>query len=129
MIKTLRDEYDYIPYGQKHFENLLTKFLEGYWQPTRFLHDMRRPQLSSLVITNQMTREEALKILEKPPLSEEESKKLFSDVSKKLNISEEELKKFHELPECKEKFKSQKWLYNFGIRLFEMLGIEKRIRQ
>ena len=129
MIKTLVEEYEYEPYGQKHFENLLTKFLEGWWLPTRFGHDIRRAQLSSLVITNQMTREEALKVLEKPSLMEKESEILFSEVAKRLEISEEELMKYHELPECTEKFKGQTWLYNMGIRLYELLGIERRVRK
>ena len=129
MIETLQKEYEYVPYGQKHFEDLITKFLEGYWQPTRFGHDIRRAQLSSLVITGQMSREEALKILENPPLSEEESRELFSEVAEKLEISEEELQKYHNLPESKERFKSQEKIYNIGIRIYEKLGIEKRIRK
>ena len=129
MIDTLGKEYGYVPYGQKHFEDLLTKFLEGWWTPTRFGHDMRRAQLSSLVVTGQMTREEAMKILEEPPLSESESKELFKEVAKKLEISEEELMKYHDMPECTEKFKSQEKLYSMGIKLYEVLGIEKRIRK
>ncbi len=129
MTKTLVDEYGYIPYGQKHFEDLITKFLEGWWMPTRFGHDIRRAQLSSLVVTGQMTREEALKILEQPPLTEEESKELFAEVARKLEISEEELMSYHDMPECTTKFKGQTWLYNTGIRVYEILGIEKRIRK
>lgn len=129
MIDTLEEEYGYIPYGQKHFEDLMTKFLEGWWVPTRFGHDIRRAQLSSLVVTGQMTRSEALNILENPPLSEEESKGLFKEVAKRLEITEDELMKFHAMPECKERFRSQSWLYNAGIRLYEFLGIEKRIRK
>lgn len=129
MIDVLSKEYGYVPYGQKHFEDLLTKFLEGWWAPTRFGHDIRRAQLSSLVVTGQMTREEALKILEEPPLSEEESKKLFKEIAKKLEISENELMRYHEMPKCTEKFRSQEKLYNMGIRLYERLGIEKRIRK
>lgn len=129
MVETLSREYGYVEYGQKHFEDLITKFLEGWWQPTRFGHDIRRAQLSSLVVTGQMSRDEALAILEKPPLSEEESKKLFSEVAEKLGITEEELMSYHELPECTEKFRSQEKLYNFGIRLYEKLGLEKRIRK
>ena len=129
MIDTLGKKYGYVPYGQKHFEDLLTKFLEGWWTPTRFGHDMRRAQLSSLVVTGQMTREEAMKILEEPPLSESESKELFKEVAKKLEISEEELMKYHDMPECTEKFKSQEKLYSMGIKLYEVLGIEKRIRK
>jgi len=129
MIKTLSDKYGYVPYGQKHFEDLITKFLEGWWQPTRFGHDIRRAQLSSLVVTGQLDRLKALEILEQPPLSETESKELFKEVAKRLEISEDVLTKFHELPECTEKFKSQERLYNFGIRLYELLGLEKRIRK
>lgn len=129
MIDTLSEKYGYEPYGQKHFEDLLTKFLEGWWQPTRFGHDMRRPQLSSLVVTGQMTREEALKILEQLPLTETESQELLKEVAKRLEISEEELMEFHNLPECTEKFKSQEKLYNLGIRVYEKLGLEKRIRK
>ncbi|MBE5851370.1 MAG: N-acetyl sugar amidotransferase [Lachnospiraceae bacterium] len=129
MIKTLVEEYDYEPYKQKHFEDLLTKFLSGWWLPTRFGFDIRRTQLSSLVVTGQMSREEALKILEQPPLTEKESRELFSEVSKRLEITEEELMNYHRLPECTEHFKSQRWMYNVGIKIYELLGIEKRIRK
>lgn len=129
MIKTLRDEYDYVPYGQKHFEDLITKFLEGWWQPTRFGHDLRRVHLSGLVVTGQMSRDEALKILEKPPLTEEESKELFREVAGRLQISEEELMRLHDMDKCTEKFKSHEKLFRIGIRVYEFLGLEKRIRR
>lgn len=129
MIQTLKDEYGYEPYRQKHFEDMITKFISGWWLPTRFGYDIRRAQLSSLVITEQMSREEALKILEQPPLTEEESKELFGEVAKRLEITEEELMEYHKLPECTEHFKSQRWIYNIGIKIYELLGIEKRIRK
>ncbi len=129
MVETLVKEYGYEPYGQKHFEDLLTKFLEGWWIPTRFGHDIRRAQLSSLVVTGQISRDEALAILENPPLTEEESRELFCEVAKRLEISEEELMELHKLPECTEHFRSQSWLYEKGIRLYELLGLEKRIRR
>lgn len=129
MIDTLVEEYGYEPYGQKHFEDLLTKFLEGWWSPTRFGHDIRRAQLSSLVVTGQMSREDALKILETPPLSEEESRDLFRQVAGKLQISEESLMKFHDMPKCSRHYRSQAWFYNLGIKIYEKLGIEKRIRK
>jgi hypothetical protein len=129
MVDTLVNEYGYEPYGQKHFEDLLTKFIEGWWLPTRFGYDIRRAQLSSLVTTGQMTRDEALKILETPPLTEDESMELFKIVAEKMGISEDELWRLHKLPECSEKYRSQEWLYTLGIRLFTMLGIEKRIRK
>ena len=129
MINTLVDEYGYEPYGQKHFEDLLTKFLEGWWMPTRFGHDIRRAQLSSLVITGQMSREEALAILSKPPVTEAQSREMFSEVARRLQITEAELEAFHKLPESTVKYRGQDRLYNMGIRLYEKLNIEKRIRK
>jgi hypothetical protein len=108
---------------------LITKFLEGFWMPKRFGHDMRRAQLSSLVVTGQMTRDEALKILEYPPLTEEEEIELFREVAKRLEITEDKLWEFFNMPKCTERFRSQEWIYNMGIKLYEFLGIEKRIRK
>ncbi len=129
MIDTLKREYGYVPYGQKHFEDLITKFIEGYWNPSRFGHDIRRAWLSTLVITGQMSREEALQILEQAPISEAEAQTLFRQVAEKLQISEEELKKYHDMPECTETFKSNRKIYDIGIKVYELLGLEKRIRK
>lgn len=46
-----------------------------------------------------------------------------------MDTSEEKLLELHKLPECTEKFKSQAWFYNLEIRVYELLGIEKRIRR
>lgn len=129
MIDTLVSEYGYEPYKQKHFEDLLTKFLEGWWLPTRFGYDIRKAQLSSLVVTGQMTREDALEILSEPPLTEEESKELFKEVAKRLQISEEELMSYHELPKVYRKYRNNSWAFEVGIKLYTMLGLDKRIRQ
>lgn len=129
MVETLVKEYGFEPYPQKHFENLLTKFLEGWWLPTKFGYDIRKSQLSSLVITGQMTRHEALDILNKKPVTDEEAKEMFVEVAKRLQISEEELMDLYNLPKCGIKFKTSKKLYKFGIRLYELLGLEKRVRK
>lgn len=129
MIDTLVNEYGYKPYKQKHFEDLLTKFIEGWWLPTRFGYDIRKAQLSSLVVTGQMTREEALEILKEPPLSEEESKKLFTQVAEKLKISEDELMNYYNLPKKYLKYRNNEWAFKLGIKLYTILGLDRRIRQ
>ncbi len=129
MIDTLVNEYGYEPYKQKHFEDLLTKFLEGWWLPTRFGYDIRKAQLSSLVVTGQMTRDDALEILKEPPLTDEESKELFSQVANKLQISEDELMSYHELPKTYLSYRNNQWAFNIGMKLYTLLGLDKRIRQ
>ena len=129
MIDTLVQEYEYEPYSQKHFEDELTKFIEGWWLPTRFGVDIRKAWFSSLVITGQMTRNKALEELQKPPITEEEAMELFKSVANKLMISEEELWKFHQLPKTYKKYRNNAWAFKLGIKLYNMLGLEKRIRQ
>lgn len=129
MVDTLVQEYGYAPYGQKHFENLLTKFLEGYWLPTRFGYDIRKAQLSSLICTGQMTRRQALEVLKNPPLTEEECIELFQEVAARLDLSEDELRKLHEMKIPDVKYRSQEFLYSMGIRLYTFLKLERRIRK
>lgn len=97
-MKLMSDLYGWKPYPQKHFESRFTRFFEGYWLPTRFNFDMRRVDLSSLILTNQMSREEALQELNKPSYDQELIEQDFYYIAKKLNINSIDLKKFHEMP-------------------------------
>lgn len=129
MIDTLHEEYGYVSYGQKHFEDLITKFLEGYWLPKRFGHDIRIAWLSSLIVTGQITREEALEELKRPPITDEEGEEMFKQVAKKLEISEKELRGYLEMPIEYHKYKGNEWAFKLGIWLYTILGIDKRIRK
>ena len=57
------EKFGWQSYPQKHFESRFTKFYEGYWLPKKFGYDTRKVQYSSLILTDQMTREEALEKL------------------------------------------------------------------
>lgn len=129
MIETLAAECNYEPYRQKHFEDSLTKFLEGWWLPKRFGYDIRIAWLSSLIITGQMKREEALDILSKDPLTDEEVDDLMNEVCGKLMISKEELLTYHKLPFLYKKYRSNSLAFKVGIKLYSMLGLDRRIRK
>jgi N-acetyl sugar amidotransferase len=97
-VDLLQREYGWKPYPQKHFESRFTRFYEGYWLPTRFGFDVRRCQLSSLILTSQLSREEALKELERAPYDEDAALQDFEYVATKLRITPEELRGYHEMP-------------------------------
>ena len=59
----LQSQYGWRPYPQKHFESRFTRFYEGFWLPKRFGYDTRKVQLSSLILTGQLSRCDALAIL------------------------------------------------------------------
>ncbi|PJZ45502.1 N-acetyl sugar amidotransferase [Leptospira brenneri] len=90
-VDILEKEYGWKSYGQKHFESRFTRFYEGYWLTTRFNFDVRRNQLSSLILTGQMQREEALEILKNPPFNPETIQEDFDFIATKLGISSDEL--------------------------------------
>ena len=129
MVDTLAKEYGYVAYGQKHFEDEITKFVEGYWNPKRYGQDIRMAWNSSLVLTGQMSREDALKEMEQPPLTEEEGQKMFKDIAKKLQISEAELQSYYDKGYDGRKYKNNAWAFKLGIKLYTLLGLDHRIRK
>lgn len=56
----LSRELDWRYYGGKHYESRFTKFFQAWYLPTKWGYDKRLAHLSSLVVTGQMTRDEAL---------------------------------------------------------------------
>lgn len=129
-IKILEEEYGWKSYPQKHFESRFTKFFEGYWLPERFGFDTRRVQFSSLILTGQMTREEALEKLSKPPYDLETIGDEFNYIAKKLQISPEELNSYFTMPK---KFywdyKNQENLFKIGAKFLKLIGAEKSIKR
>jgi len=125
-MEFLSREYGWQPYPQKHFESRFTKFFEGYWLPVRFGYDTRRVQFSSLILTGQMTREEALKELEKPSYDKINIKHDFEYIATKLGITVDELKKYQDLPKKSYKdYKSVRFRYNIGAKVLHLLGVQK----
>ena len=124
-IGMLEHEYGWESYGQKHFESRFTRFYEAYWLPKRFGFDTRRVQFSSLIVTNQMTREEAMEILEKPSYDEGTIHNDLEYVSNKLEISTQELVEYLEAPKKYfSDYKSQEKLYKLGSKIFKILNLE-----
>jgi N-acetyl sugar amidotransferase len=128
--QTLYDAYGWLPYPQKHFESRFTKFYEGYWMPTRFGFDTRRPQFSSLIVTGQMSRDEAVTRLKDPAYPIEEVEKDFEFIASKMRISVEELKQYHSMPiKTFKDYKNQEFLFTFGSRLTRLLGIDRNAKK
>ena len=60
-IKLLSEKYGYKPYGEKHGENIFTKWFQNIYLIQKFGLDKRIPHLSSMINSAQITRREALK--------------------------------------------------------------------
>ncbi|MGN0402293.1 MAG: N-acetyl sugar amidotransferase [Acetatifactor sp.] len=126
-IATLQKEFGWEPYANKHFESVFTRFYEGYWLINKFGYDKRRAHFSSLVLTGQLDRQEALEILKNPPYDEKLAMEDLEYVAKKLGLTKEE---FLELMKGENKtykdYKNSAGLINLAIKIAHLVGMEKR---
>ena len=86
-------------YGGKHYECILTRFLQCYYLPEKFGIDKRKSHFSSLIASGQLSRQEALKKMEQPLYVTKEL--LEQDklcLANYMNISVEEFERCISLP-------------------------------
>ena len=126
--KLLINKYGWDSFQHKHHESRFTRFYEDYWLPRKFGFDKRRAHFSSLILTGQMSREEALERISKPELSEEFLQKEFDYVADKLDLTRAELQ---EIFQAENKtfydYKNKIKLIGFGAKMMQKLGLEKRL--
>lgn len=122
-IELLEQRFGWQRYPQKHFESRFTRFYEGYWLPERFGYDTRKVQYSSLILTVQMTREEALDKLREPPLDPDVARQEFDFVARKLNVPRSELMEYFKAPKRTYRdYRSQQQIYAVGRRALQLFG-------
>lgn len=59
-LDALESQFGYKRYPYKHYESIFTRFYQGYILPNKFGVDKRRLHFSTLVMSGQMRREDAL---------------------------------------------------------------------
>jgi N-acetyl sugar amidotransferase len=95
IVKWLVKEYNFKPYPYKHYENVFTRFYQGYILPKKFNVDKRKAHLSTLVITGQLTRDKAELLLANSPYENEfELKKDKKYFLKKMRWTEKDLEEY-----------------------------------
>jgi N-acetyl sugar amidotransferase len=126
--KLLEEKFGWEKFQHKHHESRFTRFYEDFWMPRKFGYEKRRAHFSSLILTNQMTREEALDRISRPELDEKFLEKEFEYVADKLDLS---LKQFQEIFEGENKtfydYKNKRFLIGFGAQVMRKFGLEKRL--
>lgn len=123
----LSEKFGWQPFQHKHHESRFTRFYEDYWLPRRFGYEKRRAHFSSLIMTGQMTREQALERLLKPEMDEHFLEQEFEYIAHKLGISVDDLKELFSIPKKNYKdYKNKRWLISLGTNILRTLGLEKR---
>jgi len=86
-LSFLKKTISYKDYGNKHGESIFTKFFQNYYLPKKFGYDKRRPHYSSMILSKQISRLDALEKLTQPLYDPHELVHDKEYISKKLQIS------------------------------------------
>lgn len=108
----LINNFGWRDYGGKHYESFYTRFYQSYILPKKFGFDKRKMHCSNLIVSGQMSREEALKELEMPPYDEDAVERDIEYFCEKMDISRkdfdaimsQEPRKFNDYPSYENDF-------------------------
>lgn len=126
--KLLYDKFKWESFLHKHHESRFTRFFEDYWLPKKFGYEKRRAHFSSLIMTGQLSRDDALIRIAKPELDELTLKQEFEYVANKLCISVDELQSIFEgTNTTARQYKNKMLLIKCGAYVMNMLGVDRRL--
>jgi N-acetyl sugar amidotransferase len=127
-MQLLVDRFGWQRYAHKHYESRFTRFYEGFWLPTKFGFDKRRAHFSSLILTQQMTREEALERIAKPAYDPNTIDQDFEYIATKLDITVAELRELLQGPNKSFRdYKSAMPMIQLGTQVMRALGVQRAI--
>jgi N-acetyl sugar amidotransferase len=125
--QAITDELGWRDYGGKHYESVFTRYYQGSYLPKRFGWDKRRAHGSSLILSGQMTRDEALAELEQPDYAGSLERQDHEFIAKKLGLTVPELDAIIARPPVDHlSYPNTQWLFDFLIKLTDRLGIRRR---
>ena len=115
-------------FQHKHHESRFTRFYEDYWLPRKFGFHKRRAHFSSLIMTGQMTRAEALERISHSEMSDHFLEQEFEYIARKLDLTITDLRAIFDSPnKTYRNYKNKKRLIELGTRTLQFLGLEKRL--
>lgn len=127
-MQELADKFGWQKYAHKHYESRFTRFYEGYWLPTKFGYDKRRAHFSSLILTKQLSRDEALEKIAQPAYDEESMRQDFEYVATKLDMTVPEMQQLLKGPNKTYRDYSNSMAFiDLGTQVLRGLGLQKMI--
>lgn len=127
-MQELVDRFGWQRYAHKHYESRFTRFYEGYWLPKKFGFDKRRAHFSSLIVTGQMSREEALAKIAQPAYDEATAAQDFEYIANKLDLTVDELRGLMNGPNKSYRdYKHNMGLIGLGTTVLRGIGVQRSI--
>jgi N-acetyl sugar amidotransferase len=127
-MQELTQRFGWQRYAHKHYESRFTRFYEGYWLPVKFGYDKRRAHFSSLILTKQMTRDEALQRIALPAYDQATIAQDFEYVATKLDLTVAELKEIMGGPnKTFRDYRNSMSLIDFGTKVLRAVGLQRAV--
>lgn len=127
-MQLLVDRFGWQRYAHKHYESRFTRFYEGYWLPTKFGYDKRRAHFSSLILTKQMTRDDALARIAEPAYDASTIADDFEYIATKLDLSVGELRVIMNGPNRSYRdYRNDMTLIDLGTKALRAVGLQRAI--
>jgi N-acetyl sugar amidotransferase len=127
-VNELVAKYGWQKYPHKHYESRFTRFYEGYWLPKKFGFDKRRAHFSSLILTGQLSRDDALAKIAQPAYDEHLAQQDLEYVAKKLDLTPDEFRALMAGPNKSYRdYKSNMPLIELGTKALRMVGVQRAI--
>ncbi len=127
-MNELVEQFGWQKYAHKHYESRFTRFYEGYWLPTKFGYDKRRAHFSSLILTDQMAREEALRRIGEPAYDADTAAQDLEYIATKLDLTVPEFRCIMQgQNRTFRDYRNAMTLIDLGARVLRAVGVEKRI--
>lgn len=124
----LVQKFGWQKYAHKHYESRFTRFYEGYWLPSKFGYDKRRAHFSSLILTGQLSRDEALKKIAIPAYDDETLAHDFEYIATKLGLTVAELQELHRgAPKTYRDYSNDMAIIELGTKVLRALGVQRAI--
>ncbi len=125
-LKELKEKYNFQEYPFKHYESIFTRFYQGFLLPKKFNVDKRKLHLSNLIMTNQITRNKALKVIDLPAYDLNNIENDIEYFLKKMEWTREHLDNYLQKKEISHKYYgSEIKLWKFFTFLFNLYNIKK----
>src|SRR5690606_19650643 len=127
-MEELVQRFGWQRYAHKHYESRFTRFYEGYWLPKKFGYDKRRAHFSSLILTKQMSRDEALRRIAEPAYDADTMEQDFEYVATKLGLGVGELRALMDGPNKSYRdYDSAMPLMTLGTYVLRAFGVQRAI--
>jgi N-acetyl sugar amidotransferase len=124
----LNVKYGWEKFQHKHHESRFTRFYEDYWMPKKFGYEKRRAHFSSLILTGQMIRDEAIERISKPEMSDEFHRQEFEYIANKLDLKVGDLQQIFEGEnKTYRDYRNKKWIFELGTKVLRATGVERRL--